>query len=155
MTARRRSLLVCASISLLPAPLVPPGFTGHVFAQSAVPVARFVNTLMPHPTSITDNAVSFPSESSFSYTLHGNSGADLSNAAVRLMHRLEMRSGIQMPRTPAASNADASLVIQVLTSSTAAVPSPGRRKLPAGCGLTAHHPSRQTDLGALHGMETL
>jgi hexosaminidase len=123
-------------------------------AQTTVPA--FVNNLMPLPATVQSKPGALHIAPSFSYTLHGNTGARLSNAAVRLITRLEMRSGVSLAKSPAPADQQATLTIDVATASDQAVPQPGVDETYT-LDIDDHSIiiRARTDIGALRGMETL
>ena len=139
------ALLPAASVAAQPAP--PPGNT-------------FVNTLMPLPSTLQVRSGSLHIDPSFSYTLHGDSGPRLANAAIRLLTRIESRTGISLATAPAPESNQPdpapTLAIEVATASTEAVPQPDEDESYT-LDIDEHHMTlhAKTDLGALHGMETL
>lgn len=122
----------------------------------AAPANGFVNTLMPQPSTVTTGTRSLPIGSSFSYALRGNPGTRLSQAAERLIGRLEMRTGVSLVKMPAAEGTDATLTVDVLTPSTEAAPTLGEDESYT-IEIDEHHATlrAKTDIGALRGMETL
>ncbi len=129
------------------------------FVASFTPFAlvaqtSFVNTLMPLPASLTAKSGSLALDKSFSYAIHGDSGARLSQAAVRFISRLEMRTGVQIARTAAASGA--TLTIDVATPASSPYPNIDQDEsytLDIDDHAIALH--SKTDIGALRGLETL
>lgn len=144
---RRRCAVAAVILSL--------SFATGLSAQAAASSA-FVNTLMPQPASLTANPGSLPISASFSYALHGNSGTRLSQAAVRFIHRLEMRTGVQIALDPAADAGSATLTVDVRSAASDAVPTPDEDESytldvdPQHIQLHAN-----TDIGALRGLVTL
>ena len=122
--------------------------------QAALAGAVFVNTLMPLPQSISARPGSVAIASSFTFAIHGNSGTRLNQAAMRFIRRLEMRTGVQIARVP--STADDTLDLDVRTATSDAAPTFGEDE-----SYTLDIDSRRisiranTDIGALHGLETL
>jgi hexosaminidase len=127
-------------------------------AQPSHPAATpaFVNTLMPFPSTVESKPGALRIDSSFSYTLHGDSGPRLSDAALHLVSRIETRTGISLAKSPAAQGQQPTLAIDVATASTQAVPQPGEDESYA-LSIDEHQISlnAKTDIGALRGMETL
>jgi hexosaminidase len=123
-------------------------------AQMATPA--FVNTLMPLPATLQSKSGALPIGPSFSYALHGDSGPRLSNGALRLIGRLEMRSGVSLQESSAPEGRQATLLIDVATASDQAVPQPGVDESYT-LDIDEHAISlrAKTDIGALRGMETL
>lgn len=123
-------------------------------AQSSPPT--FVNTLMPLPSTVESKSGSLHIDPSFSYTLRGGSGPRLSEAAVRLISRLETRTGVSLARSPAAEGSQPTLTVDVATASSQAVPQPDVDESYT-LDIDEHQISlrAKTDIGALHGMETL
>ena len=111
---------------------------------------------MPLPSTVEGKPGVLRIDPSFSYALHGDPGSRLSQAAVRLLDRLEMRTGISLAKTPAPQDSQAALTIDVLTPSDQAVPQPGEDESYT-LDVDEHRVSlrAKTDIGALHGMETL
>jgi hexosaminidase len=144
-TARCGALLLASAVLLSPLTLA---------AQSSAAGDGFVNTLMPLPASLTAKAGSLRIDTSFSYAIQGNSGARLSQGAVRFLSRLEMRTGVQLARSAAGSNA--TLAIDVASATSSAVPSLDQDEsytLDIDSSRIALH--AKTDIGALRGLETL
>jgi hexosaminidase len=116
----------------------------------------FVNTLMPLPSTVESMSGALPIDSTFSYALHGDRGPRLANAAIRFISRLETRTGISLAKSPAAASQQPTLAIDVATASEQAFPQPGVDESytldidPTHIALHA-----KTDIGALHGLETL
>lgn len=139
-----RILATCLFAASLPAQPIKP-------ASSA-----FINTLMPLPAAFESKPGTLGIDNKFSYALHGDSGPRLAAAAVRLISRLETRTGIQLTKSPASATQQPTLAIDVDTASNQAAPQPGEDESytldvdPAHITLHA-----KTDLGALRGMETL
>src|SRR5665213_1084799 len=130
-------LLLPASISAQPSQAAAPGF---------------VNTLMPLPSTLKCKPRSLHIDRSFSYSLHGDSGPRLSDAAVRLLSRLETSTGISLAKSPAPQGRQPTLA----TVSTQAVPQLDVDESYT-LDITDHSIAlrAKTDIGALHGMETL
>lgn len=120
---------------------------------SAQPAA---NTLMPLPSSVESKSGTLRIEPAFSYALQGNSGQRLSQAAVRLVSRLETRTGVMLAKAPAPAGQPATLTVNVATATSDAVPQPD---VDEGYTLSIDEHqislSAKTDIGALRGMETL
>ncbi|MGH9594316.1 MAG: glycoside hydrolase family 20 zincin-like fold domain-containing protein, partial [Bryobacteraceae bacterium] len=111
---------------------------------------------MPLPATVESKPGALRIEPSFSYALHGNSGSRLSNAAVRLISRIEMRTGVTLAKIPAGQGSEATLTIDVATASSDTVPQPAEDEsytLDVDQAHVALH--AKTDIGALRGMETL
>ncbi len=112
--------------------------------------------LMPAPATLESKAGTLRIDSSFSYALHGDTGARMSEGAVRFVNRLEMRTGIALVKSAAAGGQQATLNVEVATTSSGAVPSPEMEESYTldidehGITLKA-----KTDIGALRGLETL
>ena len=128
---------------------------GPLAAQPAAPSA-FINTLMPQPASLTVKTGILPIRTTFSYAILGNSGARLSQAAVRFIRHLEMHTGLQIPLAPAADTSGATLTIEVRSPASYPFPAPDEDEsytLDVGA---AHIALRaNTDIGALRGLQTL
>ncbi len=125
MTVRRQSIesrllhrFISTAILL---PLLP---AASISAQPAAAPA-FTNTLMPLPATIVAKPGALRIDPSFSYTLKGDNGSRLSQAAVRFIARLEIRTGISLAKSPAPAPQQATLTIDVATPSEEAVPQPG------------------------------
>jgi hexosaminidase len=152
-TARRGALLLA-----LAALFFSPAFSGHALAQSPAANTGFVNTLMPLPASLTAKSGSVRVDSSFSYAIHGNSGARLSQGALRFINRLEMHTGVEIAHAPAAAGATLApvLTIDVDTATSSPVPTLGEDESYTldidAAHVTLH---AKTDIGALRGLETL
>ncbi|HEV2485940.1 MAG TPA: beta-N-acetylhexosaminidase [Terracidiphilus sp.] len=136
------SFLLAASVTAQPSPpATAPGF---------------VNTLMPLPSTLEIKPGALHIDTSFSYTLHGDSGPRLSEAAVHFLSRLETRTGVSLAKSPAAEGSQPTLAVNVSTASTQAVPQPDVDESYT-LDIDEHSISlrAKTDIGALHGMETL
>src|ERR1035437_8588757 len=96
--------------AILAALLLPASISAQP-SQSAAP--SFVNTLMPLPSTLESKPGSLHIDPSFSYSLHGDSGPRLSDAAVRLLSRLETRTGISLAKSPAPEGSQPTLTIDV------------------------------------------
>jgi hexosaminidase len=133
--------LLAASVSAQPSPPAAPGF---------------VNTLMPLPSTVESKPGALRIDPSFSYGLHGDSGPRLSHAALRLLSRLETRTGISLAKSPPPEGIQPTLTVDVATASTQAVPQPEVDESYT-LDIDEHHVSlrAKSDIGALHGMETL
>jgi len=130
---------------------------GSIDGQPSPPATpAFVNTLMPLPTTLESRPGALYMGPSFCYTLHGDRGARLSDAAVRLINRLEMRTGIPLAKSPAAEGQQATLTIDIATASSQAVPDPDVDETYT-LDIDEHsiRLHAKTDIGALRGMETL
>jgi hexosaminidase len=125
-------------------------------AQQAAAGSGFVNTLMPLPSTVESKAGSLRITGSFSYALQGKGGALVSEGVVRLLNRLEMRTGVSLAKAPAAAGQDAVLTVDVATASSSAVPVLGEDESYT-LDVDGQHGSlhAQTEIGALRGMETL
>jgi hexosaminidase len=122
--------------------------------QPASASVVFDNTLMPLPTSLSAKPGGLALDNSFTYDIRGKSGARLSQAVVRFIRRLEMRTGVQITTVP--STANATLDLNVHTAESDAGPTLGEDE-----SYTLDIESRRislratTDIGALRGLETL
>lgn len=149
MTSQLRGI-ACALALTFAVPFV----SLNLAAQSSTASAGFVNTLMPLPATLSANSGSLRIDSSFSYALQGNSGERLSQGALRFIHRLEMRTGVQLAHTAAAQNA--TFTVDVASAASTAVPALGDDEsytLDIDATHIALH--AKTDIGALRGLETL
>ncbi|HUV70414.1 MAG TPA: family 20 glycosylhydrolase [Terracidiphilus sp.] len=149
-----RLVRLCVSAAFV----LPLFLAASIHAQPSSPAAApaFINTLMPLPATVESKPGALRIEPSFSYALHGNSGSRLSNAAVRLISRIEMRTGVTLAKSPAGQGSDATLTVDVATASSNTVPQPGEDEsytLDVDQAHVALH--AKTDIGALRGMETL
>src|ERR1035441_1687400 len=102
---------------------------GLAKAQMAPPAAfpagqGAVNNLMPAPATVVTKPGTLRIDSGFSYGLHGDTGARLSEGAARFVLRLEMRTGIALVNVASVSGQQATLDVEVATASTEAVPQP-------------------------------
>jgi hexosaminidase len=116
----------------------------------------FVNTLMPLPSTVEGKAGNLRISGSFSYAVQGKGGALVSDGAVRLLDRLQMRTGVSLAKEPAAEGQDATLKIDVAEATKGAVPALGDDEsytLDVDAQHVALH--AQTGIGTLRGMETL
>jgi hexosaminidase len=159
MIDRLRHFGISLAHSRVPAAFILPFlFVASVSAQSSspAPATSFVNTLMPLPTSLETRPGVLRIDPSFSYALRGNSGSRLSKGAMRLISRLEMRTGISLANDPVPAGQPATLTVEVATPSTQAVPQPDEDESYT-LDIGENHISLQakTGIGALHGMETL
>jgi hexosaminidase len=125
-------------------------------AQTSPQPAGSLSTLMPLPATLKARDGLLPIDGSFSYVLSGDTGPRVSHAALRLIQRMEMRTGVSISELPAAQGAETSLSVGIATVSTANVPQPGVDESYT-LDIDTHHAalSAKTDIGALHGMETL
>ena len=151
MTSQLRRIACHGALSLAFAvPLIPFSLA----AQSSPAGAGFVNTLMPLPTSLTAKPGSLRIDNSFSYAFQRNSGDRLSQGVLRFIYRLEMRTGIQIAHTAAASNATFTVDVASTTSGTVpALNDDESYTLDIDSAHVALH--AKTDIGALRGLETL
>ncbi len=115
-----------------------------------------MNSLMPLPATLEARDGLLPLEASFSYALNGDTSPRVTQAAERLIQRLETRTGVSLSELPAAQGTAATLSVDVATASTADVPQPGVNESYT-LDIDAHHAAlhSKTDIGALRGMETL
>jgi hexosaminidase len=146
----------CVRICLF-AGLLMLSFAGAMAAaQTGAQAASSLNTLMPLPATLEPRGGLLPIDGSFSYVLSGDTGPRVNRAAERLIQRLETRTGVSMSELPAAQGTGTTLSVNVATASTADVPQPGVDESYT-LDVDAHHASlrAKTDIGALHGMETL
>ncbi len=137
--------------------LILSSFGGAVAAAQTSPQATGpLNTLMPLPATLEARDGLLPIDGSFSYVLSGDTGPRVSHAAQRLIQRLETRTGVSISELPAAQGAETTLSVDIATVSTADVPQPGVDESYT-LDIDAHHAAlrAKTDIGALHGMETL
>ena len=142
MTARPQSFLSLFAQFCILAAIIFSLFSTSGHAQQPAPV--FINTLMPLPATLESKPGALAIDNKFSYALHGDSGPRLADAAIRLITRLETRTGIQLEKSPAPATQQPTLAIDVATASTQAVPQPGdRRKLYPRRRRPLHHPPRQ------------
>lgn len=115
-----------------------------------------VNTLVPQPATLVAKTGSLPISESFSYALAGKSATLTSQGVVRLLDRMEMRTGITLEKTPAARGQDATLTIDVAEATKSAMPALGDDESYALDVDTQHMALHaRTEIGALRGMETL
>ena len=91
-------------------------------AQQAVAASGFVNRLMPLPSIVESKAGSLRITGTFSYAVQGKGGTLVSEGVVRLLNRLEMRTGVSLAKEPAAAGQEATLTVDVATASSSAVP---------------------------------
>lgn len=141
-----------ASLSLLLILAVP----AHAQKDSPSAANRFVNTLMPLPASVASKPGSLHIDTSFSYALRGNSGPRLLLGTVRLLDRLEVRSGVSLVKSPAPQGREATLTIEVRTAAAEPSPSLGEDESFVLDVDEQHIALRaQNEVGALRGMETL
>lgn len=151
-TAQLSCLGMIASL-VLPLILAAP-----VCGQQASPEvsARFVNTLMPLPEVVVGKPGGLKIDGSLTYALSGNFGVVAREGVVRLLRRLEMRSGVSIRKTPAAHGGEATLTIDVRDAESSATPEFGEDESYT-LDVDEHHVAlrAQTEVGALRGMETL
>ncbi len=125
----------------------------------AVPVlaqSSFVNTLMPLPSKVEARPGALHIDSGFTYTLQGDRGQRVSDAAARFIGHLEMRTGVSLASAAAPEGKSAVFTINVATKSLQAVPQPNEdESYTLDVDEHAVTLNAKTDLGALHGMETL
>jgi hexosaminidase len=113
-----------------------------------------VNTLVPQPATLEAKAGSLPITDAFSYALTGKSGKLTSDGVVRLLDRMETRTGITLAKTAAAQ--EATLTVDVAEATKSAVPALGDDEsytLDVDAQHVALH--AHTEIGALRGMETV
>jgi hexosaminidase len=158
MTARLQTFATrLAQLRILTAIILPLLFAAPINAQPVPANApAFVNTLMPLPTRLQVKSGVLRIDPSFSYALHGDPGQRLNDAAVRLITRLETRTGVALTKSPVPAGQSATLTVDVASASTQAVPEFGEDESYT-LDIDQHQISlsAKTDLGALHGMETL
>jgi hexosaminidase len=157
MTACPQPIVSCIAQSCLLPVFVLSLLAAPVGAQPSQPPApAFVNTLMPLPSTLESKPGTLRIDPSFSYTLHGDAGPRLGDAAVRFIRRLETRTGVSLAKSPAATGQQPTLTVDVATATEDPVPQPDIDETytldidPTHIALHA-----KTDIGALHGMETL
>jgi hexosaminidase len=157
MTARPQSFLSFFAQSSIVAAILLSLFAAVAHAQPSQAAApAFVNTLMPLPATLESKPGELSIDSKFSYALKGDSGPRLAAAAGRFIGRLETCTGVQLAKSPAAATQPATLSIEVATAAEEAFPQPGEDESYTLDVDQNHIALRaQTDLGALHGMETL
>ena len=159
-----------ARLPVLAAVLLSCPLAASVCAQSAHPstAKSFVNTLMPLPVRMETGRGALAIDASFTYLLRiagRNTGLDatgngqsarLGQGAVRLLSRIEMRTGVRLAKTPAAAGENATLTVDVAAAPTEAAPLP-REDESYTLDVDEHRISLRanTDIGALRGMETL
>ena len=116
----------------------------------------FVNTLMPEPARLEPKPGVLPIDPSFSYTLHADSGDRISQAATRFISRLERRTGVSLARDPVPTGKPAVLALEIAQASLPDLPQPGEDES-YRLDIDQYHVTltAKTDLGALHGLETL
>ncbi|MDR3741241.1 MAG: family 20 glycosylhydrolase [Terracidiphilus sp.] len=126
-----------------------------LLAASSHAQSIFINTLMPQPSTLDARPSALPINSSFSYSLPTNSNPRLDGAAIRLIGRLETRTGISLAKLPAPAGEQPTLTIDVATI-TPVVPQPNVDETYT-LDINGHSISLRapTDIGALRGMETL
>ena len=158
MTARLPALATRFSQLHFPTAIILPLLIATPINAQPTPAAApaFVNTLMPLPTTLQAKSGVLRIDPSFSYALHGDPGQRLSDAAVRLITRLETRTGVALAKSPVPAGQSATLTVDVASASTQAVPEFGEDESYT-LDIDQHQISlsAKTDLGALHGMETL
>lgn len=141
--------------------------TGHSLSSSLAAILLSISavaiaaqpvptvSLMPLPSTFDSKAGTLVVGSSFSYSLPAGSGERLGNAALRLISRLESRTGLSLTKSPVPAGQQPTLTIDA-AASTPAVPQPDVDESytldidPSHIVLRA-----PTDIGALRGMETL
>lgn len=150
-----RSASRCVRINVLSAILLSLLFATVAEAQPA-PAVALVNTLMPLPSTVEARSGALRIDNTFSYTLHGTVGPRLSGAAIRLIARLENRTGVSLAATPTADSQPATLTVSVTTLTDQAVPQPNvDESYTLDIDSHAIAINAKTDIGALRGMETL
>lgn len=147
----RRMQLHCLAALGLALLIVAPGC-----AQQAVAASGFVSTLMPLPSTVESKAGSLRITGSFSYAVQGKGGALVNEGVVRLLNRLEMRTGVSLAKEPVAAGQNVVLTVDVATASSSTVPALGEDESYT-LDVDGQHGSlhAQTEIGALRGMETL
>ncbi len=127
-------------------------------AQQASPTDgnEFVNTLMPLPASVLSKPGSLRIDKSFSYALSGDSSPRVRQGAVRLLDRLQMRTGVELAKEPAPQGRGSTLTIEAPVSSAQTSPALGEDESYT-LDVDDHHVALRahTEVGALRGMETL
>jgi hexosaminidase len=157
MTARLQALGIrLLHLYISTAVFLPLLNAPQITAQPSHAAPAFVNTLMPLPTKFEVKPGVLRVDTSFSYVLNGDAGPRLSDAATRLINRLETRTGVPLMKLPVPTGQTATLTVDVATASTQPVPEFGEDESYT-LDIDRHHItlSAKTDLGALHGMETL
>ncbi len=144
-TFRLLPLLAALVLSLLPVAL-----------RAQAQPASSLTTLMPLPSTLVPGTGALPINASFTYALLGHSGPYIQQGAVRLLRRIETRTGISLPLAAAAKGQDATLTINVLTDLLETNPQLGDDESYT-LDITAQHAQieAKTWIGALRGMETL
>ena len=127
-------------------------------AQQASPADgnEFVNTLMPLPATVVSKPGNLRIDNSLSYALSGDSSPRLRQGALRLLDRLQMRTGAELAKEPAPQGREATLTIEAPASSAEASPALGEDESYI-LDVDEHHASLRAhaEVGALRGMETL
>lgn len=119
-------------------------------------VGSFANTLMPLPASVAGKPGHLRIDSSFSFVLNPNAGPFVREAALRMLDRLEMRTGLSLAESPAPAGQHATLSIDVVTRPEESVPTLGQDE-----SYTLDVNENRITLranewvGALRGLETL
>lgn len=146
----------CATFRILFAMALSLIFLGPNAVQAAAPAGAFVNTLMPQPKALTAKSGGVTVSSSFRYALQGNQGQRVSQAALRFVRQLEMRTGVQIELAPAADATGATLTIDVRDAHSAPYPALGMdESYTLDADATQIVLRANSDFGALRGLETL
>ena len=126
MTARPQSSVLCITQSRIFAAILYSLLAVSTGAQTATPASgNFINNLMPLPATLQSRPGALQISPSFSYALRGDSGARITNAAVRFVSRLEMRSGVSLAKSPVSEGQQPTLTIDVSGTSNQSAPQPG------------------------------
>ena len=157
MTARPQSSVLCITQSCIFTAILSSLLATSASAQTATPGSgNFINNLMPLPATLQSRPGALQIAPSFSYALRGDSGVRLRDGAVRLVSRLEMRSGVSIAKVPAAEGQQATLTVDVASASNQGVPQPD---VDESYTLDVDEHSivlhAKADIGALRGLETL
>ncbi len=128
--------------------------TGPVMAQKANSAQpSFVNTLMPEPAQLTVGSGALPIGPGFAIHTDRHDDARLNAAIQWAVRRLKMQTGLLIPETPANGTA---AVVMTVEGPGEAIQGPDENEsysldvTPQGAHLHA-----ATDVGAMHGLETL
>ncbi len=125
-----------------------------VIAQIA-PIGS-LSTLMPLPAKMVPQAGSLAITPAFRYALGVDPGSRLTQAAQRLMARMEQRTGVQLAREPLAGAAATLTFVVPAATALESVPQPNvDESYILDVDATHATLTAKTDIGALRGMETL
>jgi hexosaminidase len=115
----------------------------------------FVNTLMPQPSQLTTSEGRLVITSPFSAVTDHFRDARLDSAIARSLGRIENRTGVSIPRSPASDVTSAALVVSVDSAGEAIQSIAENEAYSLEVSASSAHIQAATVVGAMHGLATL